>query len=138
MNKDDRQYRAELVLAEGKAQDDYDKAVLSLSGGGLGISFAFVDKFIGDGPPILPILLYIAWISWGISVSAVLYSYFFSQQAFRNAIQQFDDNKIRDTEQPGGSCATATLWFNRLGGALFIIGVLFMALFVYNNFGGYK
>jgi len=37
-----QEYRTHLVAAEQKAQEDYDKTVISLSGGALGISFAFI------------------------------------------------------------------------------------------------
>ncbi|WP_134984071.1 hypothetical protein [Xanthomonas axonopodis] len=46
----DPEYRQWLVVAEQKAQEDYDKTVLTLSGGALGISFAFVKDIVGQNP----------------------------------------------------------------------------------------
>lgn len=36
--------------ADQQAQTDYEKTVLSLSGGALGISFAFVKDIVGSKP----------------------------------------------------------------------------------------
>ncbi len=73
------EYRNHLVLAGQKAQEDYDKAVMTLSGGALGISFAFLKDIVGPGDLLNETLLFFAWISWGLSVTAVLFSYYFSQ-----------------------------------------------------------
>ena len=37
-----RQYRDNLQKIEGEMQSEYDKAVMTLSGGAIGISFAFI------------------------------------------------------------------------------------------------
>ena len=65
MDKALADYRQHLVLAAQKAQDDYDKTLLSLSGGALGVSFAFVDKFVKAGVVQNPRLLIFAWVCWG-------------------------------------------------------------------------
>jgi len=44
MNENLQEYRKHLVAAEQQVQADFDKTVLSLSGGALGISFAFVKN----------------------------------------------------------------------------------------------
>ena len=50
-SKDRKQYRTALSALEQKSQAEYDRLVVLLSGGALGISFAFVEGFIGDDPP---------------------------------------------------------------------------------------
>jgi len=55
-------YRADLITGRQKAQEQFDKAVLSLSGGALGVSFTFVDKFVPKGSVVEHSnLLIIAW-----------------------------------------------------------------------------
>ena len=49
MDKTLQEYRAHLVSAAQKAQEDFDKTLLALSGGALGVSFAFVKDIVGDG-----------------------------------------------------------------------------------------
>ena len=65
MDESLKEYRSHLILAEQKAQEDYDKTVVFLSGGALGISFAFVKDFIGTGPMVSQNWLIWAWICWG-------------------------------------------------------------------------
>jgi hypothetical protein len=128
------EYRKHLVLAEQKAQEDYDKTILSLSGGALGISFAFIDKMIGTGPVIQPGLLFLAWVSWGTSVIVVLASFFFSQLALRQAIRQVDTEQIY-IKRPGGFYSITIDICNGVGGFLFFAGVILIIIFVHKNLG---
>jgi hypothetical protein len=129
------EYRQHLVLAEQKAQDDFDKAVISLSGGGLGISFAFVDKFVRSGQPVHHWILFAAWAAWTASIVAVLLSYCASIGACRKAIRQVDAKTIH-TEEPGGWFAYFVDGYNYAGLALFLLGVMLIVVFVGFNFGG--
>jgi hypothetical protein len=65
-------YRKHLQTAEQKSQEDFDKTVLSLSGGALGISFIFLKDVIGPNPVVSPNLLFTAWVAWGSSTFCVL------------------------------------------------------------------
>lgn len=126
------EYRQWLIAAEQKAQDDFDKAVLSLSGGALGISFVFVKDIVGPDAILEPILLLLSWVGWGLSSLAILSSYFFSHLALRQAIRQCDDGSIY-SNTPGGIFARITGNLNALGAVLFVAGVCFMAAFIYVN-----
>lgn len=125
-------YRQWLISAEHKAQDDFDKAVLSLSGGALGISFVFVKEIVGPGEIQLALLLMVAWIAWALSSLSILASYFFSHLSLRRAIKQCDDGTIYGTT-PGGIFATLTGSLNACGALLFVAGVISMSAFVYLN-----
>jgi hypothetical protein len=126
------EYRQWLIAAEQKAQDDFDKAVLSLSGGALGISFVFVKDIIGPGVIHHPVWLLIAWVLWALSSLAILSSFFASHLALRLAIKQCDDGSIYK-KTPGGIFSSATRNLNAFGAALFVLGVFFMAAFIYSN-----
>jgi hypothetical protein len=91
-----QEYRKHCVSAEQKAQDDYDKAVLTLSGGALAISFAFLKDLVGSGPLAQTQLLLWAWLLWSGSIVATLASFWFSQSALRTAIAQVDAGTIRN------------------------------------------
>lgn len=128
----EERYRELLIRIERKAQDDYDRTVIYLSGGALGISFAFVDNPISKpwtGQP----LLVLAWMSWGTSVAMVLLSFFVGGMAVRKAIDQVDEGKIREVT-PGGIYTGLTRFANASGGAGFLVGTILMALFVWINF----
>ena len=134
MGRDRQDYRSLLIAAEQKAQEDYDKTVLLLSGGALGISFAFAKDIVGDQPLVCRGLLLASWIAWGISVACVLASFFFSQQALRRTIKQVDEDAIHE-QSPGGVYSWITAVFNALGGLLFLAGVAVIVLFASHNLG---
>ena len=128
------EYRRHLVLAEQKSQESYDKAVLSLSGTALGISFAFIDKFLNLATIKFSWMLYSSWAAWGLSITIVLASYFFSQKALRRAINEVDRDEIH-VRKPGGWLSTVTDWLNATGGLLFSLGVILIIIFVALNTG---
>lgn len=127
-----RKYRDHLVEARQKAQEDYDKTVISLSGGGLGISFAFINDIIGDDPVNSVLMLILSWGSWALSSAVVLYSYFTSRIALEKTIKQVDLEKIY-VERPGGLSSIITSILNILSGLFFLLGLILMIIFVYNN-----
>ena len=132
MDKKLEEYRNLLIEAEQKAQEDFDKTVLSLSGGALGISFTFVKDVIGTKSIEQPYFLLASWISWGLSVTFVLVSFYFSQHALRRAINQVDNKEIY-TQAPGGLFSRLTSICNALGGILFLLGVILIVIFVGYN-----
>ena len=135
-------YRTELIGAEQKAQEEYDKTVFALSGGAFGISFAFADSFL-TGAPIQPGWLLSAWIAWGISITSVLFSFFFSNKALRKTVEQVDravSNNDLDSiygETPGGRYTGITSFLNIVGGLLFLLGAILLVVFVYHNLAGH-
>jgi hypothetical protein len=134
-----REYRTHLVTTEQKAQEDYDKTVISLSGGALGISFAFIKDIIGNHPIISKEILVSGWVCWGLSITLVLASYFLSHLALREAIKQFDTavkNLNVDeiySQRAGGWYSLITAVLNVLGGLLFLAGVMLITIFVWYN-----
>jgi len=105
---------------------------MALSGGSLGVSFTFLDKFLADRTPEQPGALILAWGLWTSSLTLVLASHYFSALAMRKAIEQVDAGKT-GAEVPGGLYDSLIKWTNALGGLGFVAGVLAMARFVYIN-----
>jgi hypothetical protein len=130
--EDFSEYRKHLQAAEQKSQEDFDKTVLSLSGGALGISFIFLKDVIGPNPILEPQLLFSSWIAWGFSTFCVLASYYLSHLALRKAIQQIDLKTIRK-EKVGGWFSTATAFLNAAGAILFVTGVITITFFANAN-----
>ena len=126
------EYRQFLVAAEQKSQEDFDKTILALSGGALGISFTFLKEVIGTSPIAQPSLLLASWLAWAFSTLAVLASYFLSHLALRMAIKQVDAGTIYD-QVPGESFARATAVLNASGAVLFVLGVCAITLFASAN-----
>lgn len=126
------EHRKHLVDSERKSQEDFDKTVLSLSGGALGISFVFLKDVIGPNPIQEPNLLFAAWLAWGASTFCVLASYYLSHLALRKAIRQIDDD-ADGKQEPGGHLSTITAVLNAAGAILFLIGVCAITLFAHSN-----
>ena len=126
------EYRAQLFSTMQKAQDEYDKTVLALSGGALGISLAFIKDVIGSGPIVCAVHLLLAWICWGTSLGTVLLSHYTSHKANVYAISQVDECRIYD-ERPGGNWDRITNILNATAGILFFGGVVFIVVFASSN-----
>lgn len=126
------EYRKWLVTAEQKSQEDFDKTILSLSGGALGISLVFLKDVIGTNPISQPYLLLAAWLAWAFSTFSVLTSYYLSHLALRRAIAQVDDGTIYN-QAPGGAFARLTAVLNATGGVLFLVGVCCITAFAGAN-----
>lgn len=125
-------YRKWIVAAEQKSQEDFDKTVLSLSGGALGISFVFLKDVIGPQPIVLSGFLLAAWLAWAFSTFSVLTSYYLSHLALRSAISQIDDGTIFK-QKPGGVFASLTAILNAAGAVLFLVGVCCITIFAGAN-----
>ena len=132
-------YRNLLQETEQEMQSSYDKAVMALSGGALGISMTFFKDFVATKvTPSQPVegvcWLFIAWICWGVSTTAVLFSLFTSASAMRKTIEQTDNKMIYyKDESLGGWQDKLTRLLNPVAGFLFLFGVVAYALFVKFN-----
>lgn len=124
-------HREHLVLARQKAQDAYDKALFTLSGGALGLSLTFVDRIIGESGPVWPGVLLSAWISWTLSLMLVVASHWFSGKALAAAISAMDADL--EEQVPGGENAARTEFCNLTAGLSLVVGVACMIGFVYGN-----
>lgn len=132
MADEQREYRTHLYQLAQKAQESFDKYVLALSGGALGISFAFTERFLGAPPYRTQNLLIFAWIAWAVSILAILASFLSSSCALRKELAR--DNGSGTVKRNWSDTITASL--NAIGGLSFSIGVVLMAIFVLKNLGG--
>lgn len=126
------EYRQQLLTLEQESTESFDKAVLSLSGGALGLSIAFLKNIKPADPSEVPSLLFWAWICWGLSLIFTLSSFWLSARAMRKAVQQLDDNRLAQ-ERPGGIWDWATRQLTLFGGVCFIVGVGLMIGLIYSN-----
>jgi drug/metabolite transporter (DMT)-like permease len=143
-----RQYLALLVQTWQKTQDDIDKAILSLSGGALGVSFVFLKDIVGPAGAQKPGFLFSAWICWATSCAFTLLSFLTSRRAFAKKIKEIED-EIKDIAAPvpspkklrrawrwcfsAGGLNFCTSAFNSFAAALFVAGVVLMIVFTAYN-----
>jgi hypothetical protein len=126
------EYRAQLITGEQKAQTDFDRTVIALSGGALGISFAFVEKIIGTNHPVSIGSLMMAWGSWVLSLASVLLSHYFSALAMRHALVQHDSGRLPE-ERVGGAYDRLIPFLNAGGAIAFLVGAVAAGIFVVRN-----
>ncbi len=125
-------YRQMLQTLEQEALNSYDKTVLTLSGGALAVSFAFVDDIVGKSAITKECWLIASWIQWGFSVMCVLFSLYAAHLALRKAVRQVDEDTINE-ETPGGHYDRITAALNALGGLFFLGGIISMSVFATEN-----
>ena len=130
LSSEDAKYRDQLVATAEKSQELFDRTLLTLSGGALGVSFAFIKQFLGQGPLLDRASLVDAWAAWVGSLVVSLLSHYASTLAHQRAITDVDHNR-------DGKLGKTLNWSVRLLNALslagFLSGLYFMAAFVREN-----
>ena len=127
-------YRNQLLEAEQKIGEGYDKTLITLSGGSLAISITFIKELVGDQPYVLVTALAISWSSWAISLTSLLLAFYFGGCAYRHTIKTLDNNTL-NRENPGGFYTTILRYFIAVGGISFIVGVVTFLYFAFKNIG---
>ncbi len=130
------EYRKSLLTLEQQMQSDYDKAVMALSGGALGVSMTFLKEVVIKQGIHGGCFLLSAWICWGLSVTCTLASFYTSAEALRKAVKQTDDKAIY-LEVVGGRSNQTTKALNAAAGLLFFAGVVSIVVFVAQNLKRY-
>lgn len=131
MNSELLDYRKSLQAIEQQSQESFDKTLVSLSGGALGVSFAFVQQFLGEGVSVAPRLLWASWLLWVLAVTLVLVSHYISVLANRRAVEDLDAG--REFECPGGAFDRALVILNPTAGVALIAGLVTAGLFIMKN-----
>jgi hypothetical protein len=127
-----KEYRKHLVESEYKAIEAFDKSVLTLSSGAFGITVLFLKEIVGDDPVVARWAIIWAWSCWVASIACTLLSFWSSQRAFRRAIIDVDSGRVYDG-RPGAVWDHVTAALNTFSGVLFLVGLVFVILFVSNN-----
>jgi len=117
--------RKRLTDLHEKATDAFDRAIMTLSGGALAISIAFIHDVAHH--PRHKVYLGLAWICFAASLLLILLSFLTSERAVVRMVAQVD---AEATEVPRGKI---TDWLNWGSAATFILGVVFLVLFAWKN-----
>ena len=132
--QDLKAYLEDALSSEKKSQEELDKLLVYLSGGGLAISLVFIREVVGENPMASPALLVNAWVLWGFSLLMVMLAYAFSNLAWRKLIGQIRKDTVH-SERPGGAYNRITGLLNYGSMAAFIAGLCLMILFAKANLG---
>ncbi len=127
-------YLTHLLDARDRVRAAYDKAVLALSGGALALSFVYIRDVVGDdGPIVAGNVLVWSWISFAVSIAAILVAMLTSQEALRVTIRRVYDKKLPALE--GGWHTIVTTFLRAFAAASFVLGVVLLALVLRQNLG---
>jgi hypothetical protein len=140
--------RRSLEAESYKVEAEYDKTIITLAGGALGVSMAFL-KDIAHNPDASTLwLLRGSWVLFSLTLLSTLVSMLTSQSAFDDGIE-YTTRRIDDAAGEGvaanrspsdeelerslGSSCKRTRWLNRASAGLFVLGALFLVFFTVSN-----
>ena len=132
MDAEMQAYWKHVLEADQKSVEAFDKNILALSGGALGLSLVFLKKVVGTNDPQNTEWLLGAWICWVLAISLTLASFYFSHRGLRRTLYQIGENKLPDGA-PGGWWSAATSCTTLASGITFLIGLICIVWFVYSN-----
>ena len=127
-------YRQLLEQRYAELTSSYDTTIVTLSGGALATSFAFLKDIVPEPDPSTIGVLWFSWLTFALSLSCALLSLLCGQYAVRRAIRQVDDGTIYQTT-PGGVLSALTHVLTVVGGVAFVVGVVLLACFTRSNLG---
>lgn len=140
------EYRDLLEELRQKSEEAYDKTVLTLASGALGLSIAFLDKIVPPGEAAYRWLLYLSWSFWVLALLLAVASFALSSLSMSRAIDEYDarsDSAAADASSNGhhptaGSWSSArintiTISASFFAGIFLLLGVCTMVLFAIMN-----
>ncbi|MCZ2156297.1 MAG: hypothetical protein LC114_20740 [Bryobacterales bacterium] len=127
---------SEIRRRELSGLENFDKAILAYSSGGLGLSIGFLKDFVSISEADISWALYCSWISFAFAVGITVTSFLVSGAALRHqelvGYQYYMEGKDEARAQKNGfnSC---TRLMNYASGVLFLFGVAMTVLFTSMN-----
>lgn len=130
-----KKYRASLVDTLRFLNASYDKLLVTLSGGALALSIAFLKDVIKLEHVHYSNFLLYAWLAFILSLASVLGRVMFGIEAYRRAIRQVDKGTIYE-QKVGGIHSLFTRVLHIGSASFLLIGLLLLALFAFQNVRG--
>lgn len=141
------EHRRYLIESEQEAAKSYDRWLLTLSGGALGLSMAFARDIALHGVAEGRGYLLAAWLALATSVAVGLVCIYWSQRAhadFREALDATLEKARAKNEDAGfwDDVRTAQVrcprarwvgWLNRVSIAAFVAGIVLLSVFAFLN-----
>jgi hypothetical protein len=122
-NFDEAGERKALIELYGKALENFDRAVVVISGGALAVSVTFLEKLAPH--PVVASLnrLWIGWIGLAISLSSIILSMLAGHRALEDALEGKGLTNF----------TTLTTVLNFVAGVALVVGLLGLAAFAATN-----
>lgn len=129
--------RSELLERQRSNSESYDKAILTLSSGALGVSLTFIkDLLPASSEPVWTGLLYWSWTLLTAAIITTVASFLLSSAAINQAIKRSTEYYLEGNEGAFArtKLARAVDASNYTSGTLFVVGIILTVLFVWINF----
>jgi hypothetical protein len=121
--------RNRLISTYNAASESYDRGIMTLSGGSLGLSLAFIKDITPH-----PVRVWAIQTSWGLMVASLVFvvaSHALSVEVHRRIIECLDG--IRSYDDEPGWVKTGVTRLNLGAGAFFLIGAAALVFFASAN-----
>lgn len=126
--EDYARYREALQKSEDISSDEFDKVMISLSGGALAISITFINQIAPE--PKHFYLCVTAWILFAVAMTSTLVSFRTTQEAMREQALALEKILSDGGDFGSNKWDALTKWLNNSSLAFFIAGVISLILFV--------
>ena len=133
---EDETYRGErqtLNLALIEQSKAFDKAILTLSGGALGLSLIFIKDIVVNPMPWTKLLLGGSWAAFSLAILLMLVSMLISQKAIRLHLDNLEELRAGTSVIEQNKSAKYTGIINVVSILSFLVGVLLLASFSWQN-----
>ncbi|MFA5529198.1 MAG: hypothetical protein WDA11_00885 [Thiohalomonadaceae bacterium] len=127
-------YREGLIETQRRLNESYDKLVVTLAGGALALSVAFLKDVVQFSDVVYPKLLITSWMLFVLSLAGILGEILFGIEAHKTAIKQIDAGTIHNGKV-GGKFSRLSTYLHRTSAAALLIGLMLLSIFAYLNTG---
>jgi hypothetical protein len=127
--------RAKLIQSQAEETHKFDKAILTLAAGAFGFSLAFIKEIVPCIREGTFFWLLASWSGFGMSLLSTLISFLVSQSACRKQIEIVGKELLgeKKQEKPKNRAAGWTFGLNIASITAFVLGVVFLVIFVSIN-----
>lgn len=129
MIEDDKPYYEQLSKAYFESSVQFDKQILFIASGALGISFTFINDIVDLNCANWKALLFISWILFLLVILFSLLSHYFSKQAINFKMKNIDKENDKESDKQNSRVVV----LNKLMIAFNILGLLGLLSFVFIN-----
>lgn len=132
------QHRNYLITTSLAQIGQFDKLIVTLSGGALALSLTFIKEISPTPSPTSKWLVLAAWIFFTGSLVSTLFSHLTSHKDADFEIKKLDESyeKQEDVYNPANPFRNKTVWLNRISATAFLLGLLLLVAFASINFIG--
>lgn len=129
MQEEDKEYWQQLNKAYIESSSQFDKQVLFLASGALGLSFAFIKDIVKLAEATNKWLLISSWSLFGAVILLSIISHYTSLKAINKKIHNLNVKEDKGSKKLN----SFTKWFNILMIVFLALGLSFLTVFVAIN-----